>query len=288
MTAGKNKSYKVDFYVITHNGDRDHNLVRDFLKPIKSNGYSDALSLSADSDEKYQIRNLVPLGHRSSYKGIFGRCRFGERPEQGTAQGDESDVELKPGHGLVEKNHFLFFSKRNLLVYQRNTSGSHYGRFQRYLSEAIGEPLLFEPLLTTDSYKRLIDGAGVRSVDISFQQPKDPTLYEDLWFSDAIKLVKKAGGLNARVRISVGRTNTRLIEQMKEAALKLAKGGLARVARVKLEDESEAIDLIADRIVENITVKLNTKGRPESEDIYARLQQAEAKRARDLKSFYGN
>src|SRR5690242_9403911 len=128
MTVGKTKTFKVDFYVIAYDGERDHDLVRDFLKPIKSNGYSPALSLNPGDDEKYQIRNLVHLGKGATYKGIFGRCRFGEKPEQGTELGEESDVELKPGHGLVEKNHFLFFAKRNLLVYSRNTSGSHYNR----------------------------------------------------------------------------------------------------------------------------------------------------------------
>ena len=289
MVGHKSKSYKVDFFVVTLGGDRKHLAITNFLNKAKKSGYTEALSLSSGVDEKYQIRSLISTGGGASYKGVFGRCRFGEKPRQGTADGKESDVELKPGHGLVEKNHFLFFSAKNLLVYQRSGTGSHYSRFQRYMNLAAGQPdpILFEPILTTDAYERLISGPSARSVDISFQQPKDPSIYKDAWFRDAIKLVQSAGGLNARVRISVGRSNNRLVDKMKTAALTLAKGGLARVARVKLEEDDEAIDLIADRIVETITVKLNDKGRPEPEDVYAALQQAEAKRTKDLKSFYG-
>jgi len=280
----KNKTYKVDFFVVTNGKSQDHTLVRDFLRAAKK-GFTPALELVGEEDEKYMIRSLVPIG-KSVFKGVFGRCRFGETPLQGTEEGDEVDVALKPGHGLVEKNHFLFYSDRNLLVYQRNPSGSHYGRCQRYLNLALKTPIALEPILTTDAYQRLIEGGDARIVDVSFRKPKDPALYEDLWLRDAIKLTRDIGGINARVRISVGRTTTTL-SKIKNAVVMMAKGGFATVARVKLEGEEEAIDLIADRIIESITVKLNENGRPDSEDIYAALQKAELDRSKDLKTFFG-
>jgi hypothetical protein len=94
----------------------------------------------------------------------------------------------------VEKNHFLFYADRNLLVYQRNSSGSHYSRFQRYAKLSTGANIAFEPILTTDAYARLLNGADARVIDVSFQQPKDPAMYKDMFMSDAVKLVKKVGG----------------------------------------------------------------------------------------------
>ena len=244
-----------------------------------------AFALSRDDDEKFMIRSLKSFG-AGVYAGVFGRLRVGETPIQGTEEGAEEDVELKPGHGLVEKNHFLYFATRNLFVYQRSPSGSHYSRLQRYLNLATEAQVVLEPILTTDAYERLLRGGDARIIDVSFQQPRDPELYKDLWLKEAINLMNSVGGINARVRISVGRSSSRLTK-IKDAVVALAKGGIARVARVKLEGDDEAIDLIADRIIENITVKLYDNGRPDSEEIYGALQQAEIDRAGDLRTFFG-
>ncbi len=280
----KNKSYKVDFFVATHDGERKHAIIKEFLRTA-TNGFTPARALAGDDDEQFAISSLTALG-TGVFQGVFGRYRFGETPVQGTAEGAEEDVKLKPGHGLVQKNHFLFFSNRNLIVYQRNPSGSHYSRLQRYLNLATEEQITLEPILTTDAYERLIRGGDARIIDVSFQQPKDPALYKDLWLKDAIKLMNDVGGINARVRISVGRSSSRLT-RIKNAVVDLAKGGIAKVARVKLEGEEEQIDLIADRIIETITVKLYDNGRPDPEEIYATLQQAEVDRSHDLRTFFG-
>lgn len=285
--AHKSKTFKVDFYAVTVDGNRVNAIMEDLLKTAPSKDYTEALSLDNGAEEKFQIRSIVSTRNGRVYKGVFGRCRYGEKPVQGTEDGKEADVDLKPGHGLVEKNHFLFYAGRNMIVYQRNSSGSHISRFQRYINQATSRNVLFEPILTRDSYARLMHGPEVREIDVSFQQPKDSSLYQDMFTQDAVKLVKKVGGVNARIRISVGRTNRRLVGKIKDAAVVLAKSGLAKVARVKLEAESEPIDLIADRIVSSISVQLLDNGRPDPEAIYAGLAQAESDRSADLKTFFG-
>lgn len=288
MATKKQRNYKVDFFVITDKANRKHSVVHDLLKNAGTN-FTKAHPLDDGHDEKFQIRSIVPLGSGKSYKGIFGRCRYGEKPEQGTEDGKETDVDLKPGHGLVEKNYFLFFPDRNLLIYQRNSSGSHYSRLQRYLNLTVGPGHLIalDPILTTDAYKRLINGAEARAIDISFQQPKDASIYKDVFTQDAIKLVNNSGGVSARIRISVGRTDQRLISKIKDAAVTLARSGLAKVARVQLEGESDPVDLIADRIVETITVNLGENGRPDPDSLYFALDEALTNRRADLKTFFG-
>ena len=167
--AKETKNFKVDFYVVTLDGNRKNTAMRDLLRSAGKGGYTPALPFEEGDKERYQIKSIQRIGSSHVYRGVFGRCRFGETPEQADVHGGEADVELKPGHGLVEKNHFLFYSDRNLLVYQRNASGSHYSRFQRYLN--LGQQdgvVLLEPILTTDAYSRLLGGADARSIDISF------------------------------------------------------------------------------------------------------------------------
>jgi len=129
-------------------------------------------------------------------------------------------------------------------------------------------------------------GGEVKVVDFSFQHPKDPQLLKDEFLYDAVKLIKKVGGTNARIRVSVGRTQNRL-RDIKDAAMALASMGLAKVARVTLDDEAEPVDLIADRIIHPFTVPLQKNGRPNPEDIFSGLDQAKRDRARDLRAFFG-
>ncbi|WP_395701242.1 DUF6731 family protein [Aquabacterium sp.] len=284
--AKRSKAYKVDFFVVTDDDDPQNTVLFDLLNGIE---LTDALPLEAGEEEKYQIRSVQRMpGGGQAFKAVFGRCRFGERPVQGAEDGKEEDVELKPGHGLVEKNHFLFFGRRNLVVYQRNPGGSHYSRFQRYLRQVTHRNVTLAPILTSDAYERVLSGGDARILDISFQQPRDPTFYADTTTADAIALVKKVGALNCRMRFSVGRTRARLMGKMKDAAVILARHGLARVARVTLEDEKEPIDLIADRIIETISVRLQDNGRPDPEDLYAALNEAMDKRRDDLARFFGS
>ena len=100
-------------------------------------------------------------------------------------------------------------------------------------------------------------------------------------------MVKKVGGVNARIRIGVGRTNRKLVGRIKDAAVTLAKAGLATVARVKLEDVEEPIDLIADRIVSTMKVRLMNNGRPDPEAIYEGLGSAVDEHQEHLQAFFG-
>lgn len=287
MAVKTHKQFKVDFYVVTVDQKRDHNVLTSLLNT--SSSVTQAIALNAGDEERFQIRSVLTLNAGRAFKAVFGRCRYGETPEQGADDGSEEDVQLKPGHGLVEKNHFLFFPETNLVVYQRNQSGSHYSKFQRYIQQVTGaNDVSLEPILTSDSYERLLKpGVQAKRVDISFQQPKDPSLYAQAWTKDAIQLVNSVGGRTARITIGVGRTQTNLLGQIKDATVLLARAGLAKVARVKIEEQNEPIDLIADRVVETVQVRLGDNGRPVPELVYVALENAKTKRKQDLDTFFG-
>lgn len=155
-------------------------------------------------------------------------------------------------------------------------------------NQATGGTLIFEPILTRDSYQRLIDGGPATRIEFSFQPPKDPSFYKDLWTQEAAELLNKVGAVNAAVKIGVGRTNQKLAPKVKNSIVALARSGLARVARIKLEEDQQAIDLIAERVVASITVPLEKNGRATPEAIYAALLDVEGDKRDDIKSFYGN
>lgn len=159
--------------------------------------YTQAHKLDIKEPEDYQVRDIVSLNGGKVYQGVFGRCRF-ETLTQGTTTGDEDDVNLKPNHGLVEKNFFLYYPGQNLVVYQRNSNGSHHSKLQKYLELASeNTDTLLEPILTKDSYTKLLSNAvRAKKIDISFTRPRDPKLYSHAWTKDAISLISSAGGLS--------------------------------------------------------------------------------------------
>lgn len=287
MTVRRAHSYKVDFYVVTVDGDPGHDVVTSALADPRQ--YTDAVALTANIDEKHQIRAITTSrGRRGVTSAVFGRCRYGERLVQGAEDGREADVALLPGHALVEKNHFLFYPDRNLLVYQRNAGGSHWAKFQQFLSRITNARVALEPILVSDAYERLLnDDVIPRRIDISFRAPRDPSLYNDRWTREALDLLGSAGATNGRFTISAGRGNAGLLAKMKGIVVGAARTGLARVAKVKIEDVEEPIDLIADRIIESITVQVDDRGHATAEDIYAELSAAVGRRAEDLRSFFG-
>lgn len=288
MATGRFKQFKVDFYVVTIDGERQHNWLTGLLADER--GFTDAISLNPGDDEKFQIRSIVSIKNGEAYKAVFGRCRFGETPEQGAVDGSEDDVKLKPGYGLVEKNHFLFYPSQNMIVYQRNQSGSHYSKFQRYVARVINiANVAFEPILTGDSYKKLLDPqVKAKKVDLSFLPPKDPSLYPKEWTKDAIKLINRLGGVSARITIGVGRTKRQgLLAEAKDVAVMLARAGLAKVAKVKIDDQPEPIDLIADRVVETAKARVGDNGRLIPEMVYSALDNARHKRRKDINHFFG-
>lgn len=285
MVGARTKQYKIDFYVVTSDRNRENNALKDLLDTGTN---SPAMPLNLGETEHFQIKSVVPSANGFAYKGVFGRVRFNETPEQGHADGSEDDVELKPGYGLVEKNYFIFYPSNNLLIYQRNASGSHYSKLQRYVQLATGANVGLEPILKRDSYEVLLSGTTpVKSIDVSFQKPRDPSLYPQQWTRDALNLLDTSGGLNARMTIGVGRSDQRMMADIKQAVVTLAQAGLAKVARVKLEDVSDPIDLIADRVIETVHVDLQDNGRPKPEYVYAAIEGARTRRSTDLDSFFG-
>jgi len=287
----KTRKCKADFFFLTNiKNEKSASLISLIQRALSDQlTYTPPKRLDIQEPDDYQIRDIVSTSNGKIIQGVFGRCRF-EQLTQGTTDGKEEDLNLKPGHGLVEKNFFLYYAELNMIIYQRNSTGSHHSKFLKYLEQSQPEEaVILEPILTRDSYTKLLSSsAKAKKIDISFTKPKDPKLYGHEWTKDAIKLVNSAGGLSARVTISVGRSNARLLDKMKHAVVTLAKDGLATVAKVTIDDEKEPIDLIADRVIATLEVGVDKNNRIVPSSIYNQLALAKDNRNNDILAFFGS
>lgn len=286
MSNGGTRQFTADFFCFCKNEDKRSEYLKNLLEKHVG-GHAPATALEDGSDEKYQIRSIRAPSNRKVYMAVFGRSKYGEVPEQATETGDESDVELKPDHGLVQKNHFLFYPDLNLVVFQRNGTASRYTHMQRYLNRPTYKGYVLEPVLTRDSYQRLSEGGEIKKVELSLLKPTfDVDQQSDQFLSEVVNLFGAAGAERMKITVSANR-NRSLLELMRTSVPKAARHGRARVARVTMKEDNEIIDLIADRISQPMQVTVGDNGRPIPRSVFEELARAKDARKSDLQAFFG-
>lgn len=286
--SSTDRKYTADFYCLTQNGNRKNTFLKDFLTS-HIGGHGPAVNLEKGDTEKYQIRSIELTKCGKIFKAVFGRCKYGETPEQTSTDGNESDVQLKPDHGLVQKNHFLYFAELNLIVYQRNSSGSRYSKLQRYFNIPNFLGINLEPVLTGDSYTRIMKGGALKKIEVSILKPTFPLDSGEQFIQEAINIFKTSDAGSVKVSVSADR-GKKLSEVMRSSVTTLARFGRTRIARVHLwddNDEMEVVDLIGDRIKQPFSAPLGLNGRPTAQDVYTGLAKAKDDRSKDLEAFFG-
>lgn len=295
------KIITAEFYALHAFNAKDFDVLSELLK--KHDGaHAPSISLDkksdgTDADEKYQIRSISASKSGKVVKAVFGRCRFNENLEQASEKTDDKDVELLPGHGLVEKNHFLFFSENNLIAYQKNGNGSGIGKLQRYLTRLTKKNIALEAVLTEDSYKKLIDAGPLKRFEASIVPPKFSELEEESSLYRAVENFKSDNATRIKITLSAN-AGSPLSNSYKEDLVSLARAGWAKVARatvrpsnnVDFSDDADLkdqiIDLISNKIRIDFEVKLDEKNKPAPNEVWHGLAQAKDKCNAQLKAFF--
>jgi hypothetical protein len=279
----QSKSVYADFYHIEQQGVNQTTVARDLLAS-HLNGHAPAHSLD-DLNIKFQIRSISHASNDGRiFKAVFGKLRHGETPEQASESTDDADVELKAGHGLVEKNHFLFFSDLNLIVFQRNGHAGRNSHLQAYLNKPTYAHVSLSPILTQDSYSKLLNGDALKKIEISLRKPAATLQQEDTFLKDFIDSFQGQSIGSLKITLSAERQGT-LRESLKDALVTLSKFGRTRIARATLVDDN-VIDLMLDRVTHKFSVPVQANGRPTPSDLFSGLANAKDQRSDDLESYF--
>lgn len=285
MATSQTRRYTADFFCFEEGENRFAPSFRDLLEQ-SVNGNAPAHSIDSDQTIKYQIRSIRKTSNGNVYMAVFGKLRHGEAPEQATEHSEEVDVQLLPGHGLVEKSHFLFFADINLLVLQRNRNAGGRSHFQSYLNQPQFAERVLVPVLSKDAYRRLVDGGPIKRIEVSLRPPAFTSDEEDSHLKDFIKVFESSGASRMKMTLSV-KTGESLAATAKNALLTLSKFGRTSIARATLCDEGEVVDLLVDRVTETFEVKLLQNGRPDPQSMFQGLAEAKDARASTLQVFFG-
>ena len=297
------KQMTAEFYAVHAFNETEFDTFHDLLS-AHTEGHAASISLDkkhdkSDADEKYQIRSIKSNSNGSVIMAVFGRCRFKENLEQASAQTEDSDVELLPGHGLVEKNHFLFFKHNNLVVYQKNGNGSGIGKLQRYITLLTKKSIALEAVLTEDSYAKLLNSGPLKKIEASIVAPPFSEIDEESTLHNAIKEFQSDNAKRIKISLSAY-ANSHLPSSLKESLANLARAGWAKVARatvkanpkanVDITDDAELkdqiIDLLLNKIKKVFEVEMDEKSKVSSQKIWSGLAKAKDESNNQLKAFF--
>ncbi len=286
-TVPQRRDYTADFYCFEEDNNRNSTALRDLLL-MYHNRHAPAYSINDDALIKYQIRSISSNQNQTVFKAVFGKLRHDGAPEQASENSpEESDIELLPGHGLVEKNHLLFFSDINLVVFQRNRNAGSKSHLQAYLNKPSYAKRVLVPVLTRDAYTRLMQGGPIKKVEFSLRRPAFSPDPEDELLRNFVNVFTDSEATRLKITLSAS-VGGSLLDNVKEAIVSLAKFGRTGVARATMVDDNEIIDLMLDRVVHRFQVDLLPNGRrPDAQSMFTGLAGAKDACSRDLSAYFG-
>ena len=224
-------------------------------------------ALDAGGD-RYQVRDLRKVGR--VWQGTFGKLRD-DAPHLVTASNEERELALEAGARLLEKCHFLYRELGNLLVWQFNRASGGMARFEAYMGQLCGEPVLVPAISNTRRIEEVLE-RNIYEVSWSFDRPPSLDGAAPQWNQDQFNTMKQmdAGHAKFDFRAQRGGQLSGAVKAMMRQALGLA--GVEKI-RVRLTDESDPIELFAAPLKDKI--ELSQSGRyPAAADVFTALEDA--------------
>jgi hypothetical protein len=263
------KTYKIGYFTPTFgNKDNKKKLSEYFIE-------LEAMALAPTEkilDHSYEIRDLKRQG--DSLSGVFGKLRHNDIPKIAQPGNlSESDIPLTSDQGLLEKNHFIYYPNRELLLFQHSREASTTKLFEQYITKTSGHTTIFKPVLNTQSYKDIISGGlRLKELDIAISTPTgtilDASNNNGTLTKSILEILNYSDGKSLSLKVNIGRARkkSKYLSPDVYAAVKelfdLDSEAKVDIRRAKLSmlddhDASHVVDLIADRIIGTVTVTMN-------------------------------
>jgi hypothetical protein len=286
------KRYTIEFHVGQVGADGRAGRVSDLLRQIAQ---GQAATVFRRNELTYEVRELTSHHNGASFSGVLAKFRTDDFPHVGEPGGPEHPLDIEENEGLIEKNHFLYFRQRELLVWQRNRNGSSSSRLADCLSDVANETVVLNPVYQPEAVRRLMRG-GVRPLALEFSvaRPTNPELLpRNQWSNALMRVMNEAGGARFYMRItsdqrSTDRERQSLSNRIKAAARELADMEGVNVLRFRVDDGGieHPLDLIEDRIVSRQDVEM--EGRyPISHSMFSALRNAREEQQAALNEYFG-
>ena len=235
--------------------------------PNLKNGISNSfIEVRGFTREVYRLDKT----QKTYWLGQFRKYRVDQLPAYARFGEDETEIQLEDDQGIIERNCFIFFPDRNVLIWQHDAHANHPERFADFLSTISGDKIEVAPILTKSALLRLMDSkTEALKFQISVARPTAPSMYNQNKFTDNLfslmensgaDLFNLTGGVDLRSK-DAGFLNSRLLKRGLET---LVSSGAAKTAKVLVVEEGkrEWLDLITDRVKASRQVEADKKSIP--------------------------
>ncbi|MEW8659045.1 MAG: DUF6731 family protein [Candidatus Thiodiazotropha endolucinida] len=294
--SDNNKDFYIDFYQGQYGASDSSGLVSDLLVHLEKKSNTVVYQVG---NTDFELRNLRTLPSKSAIRGVVAKFRQDNLPHAAAPGEGERELDLNENEGLIEKNHFIFFKRMQLLVWQRNGNGCRPNRLAGLLSDQAGETIAFHPILQSTPMRRMMSGeVDIRRINVRIARPTNRELYKQLtnpWSKDVLQLMADGGGSQVEINLSGnGRSKRReerlLPRKLKRAVRELMSHADVKKAKISVEDEhgiQHPIDLIEDRLSSIQTVTMNGRY-PDVQGMFIALQGARDEVYSELVEIFGD
>jgi len=284
------KSFSIRFYAgIARVGGAEVPLAK-ALKAIHS---KQALhSVKRGSDICF-LRILETWNNDQNFRGVLSKMRTENIPHKGDVAGNEEEIALSKGQGLVEKTYFIYTHRRSLLIFQQNFHGCVVNVLAEILGNAISATVTFSPILKSDAMARFMSGeSSLKKFTVSVARPTNPSMFPNNEFSTPmLSMMNESNAATLSVHMSANKRGTRgnrFPAKMKRAIRDFVANDFTRNVQVEIESDGHVIpiDLLADSVMSKQIVEMR-KRYPVQAKMFAALEAARKEVQQDLDAYFG-
>ncbi len=240
-----------------------------------------------------QVRGLASIDGGNAVKGYVARFRDDDFLSGSPANPIETVVDLGE-NALIEKNHFILYKDRDdveIIAYQAALEGTHISAMANYLTLLFGadDVVHFDEILNVDAYQALMSGGVIKAVDFRIAKPRSRRMApdpEDTWTQKGFEYMNSSGATSFEAKILTRAHGRGLLSDVRQHIKRLLSSPLTKKLKVKMSDMEEAIDLMAERVTQRITV-LPVDGRITSDAVHDGIKVAKHKAQPMLDAYFG-
>jgi hypothetical protein len=285
------KEYTVKFYAGTIGADGDHATIAAAFLALQAR---QAPYILQEGESSYLVKDLETWNHNRSFRGVFAKVRMTGLPHVGDTAGAEQELDLQPTEGLLEKNHFIFTARRELLSYQENFYGPSTAMLGRYLTRFVRTAIDFGPVIKADAMRRFMNGnTELKKLELSIARPTNPAAFPANDFSQPmLDLMHTSDSMTLQLQLSAngpGQRGNSLAPEVKNLVRTLIQRNAVKSAKATVQEEGTMVplDLISDRIAVRKDVEMDGRY-PVPQSVYAALDEARTDVAAELNEYFGN
>jgi hypothetical protein len=291
MAENKTKTYKVRFYDVDvrQPEDAEAYTARELFRDLKSSarGQNGLCPSYSKGGLAYEIRELRSHNNNAVFTGIFAVTRD-DAPHIRRGNGDEQIIALREDEGVLEKNHFIFYSSQRLLVFQVNQRASHPARLEEYLTFLAGleRGVVLADILTSDAWELLRRGQ-VKKVHMVLSAPRNAQQYDPEDFAGkTMQTMERAGATRTEINLSISGGRRGMSAWLKGGLQRLRERENVESLRVQLDGDDKMLDLLANTVRDAIEVQMDGRY-PNTRHTLEELQRAKDRQREALDGHFG-